>query len=353
MVICIRTTTLLALAVASVPLKADPVADFYKGKDLTIIVGSGPSGGYDTYSRALSRHLGKYMPGNPSVVVQNMPGAGGAVMMNHLANRANPDGTVIGSAFGQSLIEPVLDRGKFTKYDSRKLSWIANISGQVSACFTLNSVSKIRTLEDARKSEVLMSSTNAASPSTIGANILNMLAGAKFKVISGYSTPESTLAIERGEVEGMCIAYETLVTRHPDWTSGPVSNHKVSWLAVISDEEAPNLPGVPPATNFIQSEEDKDIIRILRRQLVMGRPYVAPEGVPQNRLKAIREAFFATMNDPVFRAEAARLEMIIDPSDHLAMEKLVADTYAMPARIIDRAVDLIEKAKLGEIQVAK
>jgi tripartite-type tricarboxylate transporter receptor subunit TctC len=266
-------------------------------------------------------------------------------MMNHLANKAKTDGTVIGSAFGQSLIEPVLDRGKVTKYDARKLNWVGNISGQVSACFTWKASSKVRTIEEARKSEVIMSATGTNNPSAIYANVFNMLMGTKFKVVTGYTTPESTLAIERGEADGSCLAYETLVARLPEWASGPVASHKVNWLAVVSDEEAPNLPGIPPATNFIKDEDDKQIIRILRRQLFMGRPYVAPEGVPADRLKAIRDGFMATMKDPGFMAEAEKLKMFIDPSDHKAMEKVIADTYAIPDAVIDKTNATVDRAK--------
>ena len=341
------SAALLGALIIPTTASAQSVAKFYNGKDVKLLVGSGAGGGYDTYARALARHMGKYIPGKPNIVVQNMPGAGGTVMMNHLANRAQKDGSVIGAAFGQSLIEPALDKGKVTKFDSRTVNWIGNTSGQVSACFTWKSSSKVKTIEDARKTETIMSATGSSNPSAIYANIFNMLMGTKFKVVTGYTTPESTLAIERGEADGSCLAYETLVARKPTWATGPLSNHKVNWLAVVDDKESPNLPGIPPVTKYLDNADDKTVIKVLRRQLLMGRPYVAPPGVPADRLTAIRTAFLATMKDPGFLAEARKLKMFVDPSDHKAMEKVVADTYAIPAAVINKVNKTIATAKLN------
>jgi tripartite-type tricarboxylate transporter receptor subunit TctC len=332
----------------SVGQAADPVIDFYKGKSLVITVGSDAGGGYDLYTRTLARHLGKHIPGNPNIVVKNMPGSGGTVMLNYLSVKAVADGAEIGAPYGASLIEPVLDKGKVTKYDSRKLNWVGNISGQVSACFTWKATSKVKTMEDARRIEAIMSATSANTPGAIGGVLFNLLAGTKFRVITGYSTAEKTLAIQRGEAEGTCQAYESLVTELPDWVRGPVVEHKVNWLAVMSDHESPNLKGVPPVTNYVAAEDDKQIVRIIERQLTMGRPYVAPSGVPADRLQAIRDGFMATMKDPDYLAEAKKQEMFVDPSDHVAMERLIDDTYAIPEAVISKALAMVDRAKSGE-----
>ena len=138
-----------------------------------------------------------------------------------------------------------------------------------------------------------------------------------------------------------------MVARKPTWATGPLSNHKVNWLAVVDDKESPNLPGIPPVTKYLDNKDDKTVIKVLRRQLLMGRPYVAPPGVPADRLAAIRTAYLATMKDPGFLAEARKLKMFVDPSDHKAMEKVVADTYAIPAAVINKVNETIATAKLN------
>ena len=319
-------------------VSAQSAAEFYKGKELSIIVGSGVGGGYDNYTRTLVRHWGRHIPGNPSIVVKNMPGAQGTVMMNYLVFKAKTDGTEIGAPFGQSVIEPVFDKGQITKYDSRKMHWLGNISSQSIGCFTWKQHSSVRTVEDARRVETIMASTGAINPTSIYANILNRAIGTKFKVVSGYSTSEATLVLERGEADGTCLSYATLVTEHPDW----VEQDKLNWLTVFANKPDPNLPGVPITSEFLRTDEDRQIFDVLISQLEMGRPYVAPPGVPADRVEALRTSFMETMKDPQYLAEAATAHQVVTPVDHTDMERLVAQTYAMPDRIIRKTAELIK-----------
>jgi tripartite-type tricarboxylate transporter receptor subunit TctC len=318
--------------------QAQSVADFYRGKELAIYVGSGVGGGYDNYTRILARHWGRHIPGTPSIVVKNMPGAQGTVMMNYLAFKGKTDGTEIGSPFGQSLIEPVFDKGQVTKYDSRKLKWIGNISSQSIGCFTWKARSSVKTIEDAKTKETIMASTGAINPTSIYANILNQTIGTKFKVVSGYSTSEATLVIERGEADGSCLSYATLVTEHPDWTA----EKKINWLIVFAEQPDPHLPGVPTTAQFLKAGDDRLINEVLISQLEMGRPFVAPEGVPADRVAALRESFMETMRDPQYLAEAEKTHQVVAPADHVAMEQLIARTYAVPDRIIQRTAALLK-----------
>ena len=215
--------TMLALALG--PASAQSVADFYKSHNPIILVGSDVGGGYDLYSRVLARYWSKHIPGSPNIVVENMPGANGVTMMNALVHTQPKDGTIIGSAFGANLTEPVVDKGKFTKYDSRQVNWIGNIAPQYNTCF-VGQNSKIKTLEDAMKNETLVSATGANSNSAIIAKVYNTLIGTKFKTIMGYSSGDALLAIERGEVDGTCLSYDTLVAAQPDM----VAKHLFNWL---------------------------------------------------------------------------------------------------------------------------
>jgi tripartite-type tricarboxylate transporter receptor subunit TctC len=328
------------LAFASGALAQQSVADFYKGKELILNIGSGVGGGYDTYARTLARHWGRHIPGNPNIVVKNMPGAQGSTMMNHLSVRAKTDGTEIGASFGQNLIEPVIDKGAVTKYDSRQMKWIGNISSQSMACFTWHT-SKVKTIEQAMEHETIMASTGAINPSAIYANIFNRMMGTKFKVITGYTTAESTLAIERGEADGSCLSYATLVTEHPDG----VHEKKVNWLAVVANKPDPNLPGIPTTTRFLKTEDDQKVVNVLISQLVMGRPFVAPPAIPADRLAALRSSFQAAMKDPAYLAEAEKQHQVVSPSGNEEMEKLVNDTYALPDDIIQKTVALIKGAE--------
>ncbi len=330
------TALLTALAV---PLAhAQSPADFYKGKDVILIIGSGVGGGYDTYSRVVARHWGRFIPGNPNIVVQNMPGAGGLTMLNYIANVAKGDGTVVGSAFANTVIEPVFDKGRATKYDSRKLNWIGSISPQNISCFTRKD-SPVKTLQDAQTKEAIIASTGN-SISSMTANVFNTMLGTKFKIVMGYSTSETFLAIERGEAEGSCHSSATLIVSHPDW----IKDKKINPIVVMSTKPDPLLPGAPPAIDFVKTDDDRKVVELIISQLAMGRPYVAPSGVPADRLAALRKSFFDTLKDPQFVAEATKQEMIIDPSDHTEMEQMIARTYAVDERIVAKAKALIDGA---------
>ena len=329
--------TALYVAVVNAASAQAPT-DFYKGKDLFLIIGSGVGGGYDTYSRVLARHWGRHIPGNPNIVVQNMPGAGGLTMLNHLANVAKADGSVVGSAFANTVIEPVFDKGKVTKYDSRKLNWIGSISPQSISCFTRKD-SPVKNIQDALAKESIIASTGN-SISAMTANVFNTMLGTKFKIVMGYTTAETFLAIERGEAEGSCHSSATLIVVHPDW----IKEHKINPIVIMSNKPDPLLPGAPPATDFVKTDDDRKVVELIISQLSMGRPYVAPPGVPADRMEALRTSFFDTMKDPQFIAEAQKQEMVIDPSDHVEMEKMINYTYTIDDRIVAKAKSLIDGA---------
>ena len=264
-----------------------------------------------------------------------MPGANGIVMMNHLVHAAAKDGTMIGSAFANNVTEPVVDQGKVTKYDSREVAWIGNVAPQINACFVRKD-SAAKTLEDVMRIETHISATGANSNSSVMAKFYNALLGTKFKVITGYSTAESILAIEHKEVDGTCVSYDNLLASNPNL----IENDLINWLIVLNTEPVAAIPHAPPASRFAKTDEDRQVIELLVARNLMGRPYVAAPGVPPDRLKALRESFMATMKDPDYLAETKKLKMAVDPADHVAMEKMVAGVYKIPQSTVERAVEL-------------
>jgi tripartite-type tricarboxylate transporter receptor subunit TctC len=327
-------TLLVSLAVP--PLAAaQSAADFYKGRAVTILVGSGAGGGYDTYSRVLAPYWANHIPGHPSIIIQNMPGANGVVMMNYLVNVAAKDGTIIGSPFAANVIEPLVDRGVATKYDPREVDWIGNIAPQYNACFVRKD-SAVQTIQDAMKTETRISGTGANSNSAVVGAVYNALLGTKFSVVSGYSAAEQILAIERKEVDGTCVSYGDLLASHPDM----IEKNLVTWLIVLNATPVSELPGVPAATQFARNDEDRQMLEFLAARNLLGRPYVVAKGVPDERVEALRASFMETMRDPAYLAETKRLRMEVDPVDHLAMEKVIADAYKIPAQTIDKVVQL-------------
>lgn len=328
----------LALAGLVSGANAQGVADFYRGKNVTILVGSGVGGGYDTYSRTLARYWGKFIPGNPNIIVQNMPGANGITMFNYLVTAAPKDGTVIGSPFAANVTEHVIDQGKVTKYDPREVKWIGNVAPQYNACFVRKD-SPVKTLEDAMKNEVLISATGANSNATVMANVYNTLIGTKFKTIMGYSSAEQILAIERKEVDGTCVSYDSLLASQPRL----IERDEITWLILLNSEPVPELPGTPPATKFAKSEEDRQMLELLIARNLLGRPYVLTKEVPNDRVEALRASFMAMMRDPDFLAETKKLRMAVNPSDHVAMEKMVAGVYKIPQNVVRKTMELTKE----------
>jgi tripartite-type tricarboxylate transporter receptor subunit TctC len=310
--------------------------DFYRGKSIYVVVGSGPGSGYDVYARSLVRYWAQHIPGDPTFVVQNMPGAGGVTMLNYVADVAKPDGTILGAGFANTVIEPVFDKGKVTKYDSRKLNWISSISPQTMGCFTWGT-SKVKTIEQAQTTPVIMAMTSNSISAT-SANIVNATLGTKFKIVMGYTSSEGRLAIERGEAEGTCLSSATIISEHPDW----MKEHKLNWLITISDKPDPLLPGTPIAADYVKTDEDKKVLSLIVSQLSMGRPYALPAGVPADRVEILRKSFMETMKDPAYLAEAKRLNMYVDPSDHTEMERMIDYTYSIPDDIVGKAEKLID-----------
>lgn len=316
--------------------KAQPVADFYKEKVLTILVGSGAGGGYDVYARTFARHYAAYVPGKPNIVVKNMPGAGGLRVTNYIAQKAPKDGSEIAASAGPMTTAPLIDKGDF-RFDPRTLEWIGSIGSVQTICFTWHT-SPIKTLAEARKQEVVVGAAGARTASATVPRIFNALVGTKFKVVGGYATDELRLAVERGETQGICgLAYSTVMASQPDW----ISERQINILAQFGLRKDPKMPNVPLATGFAASADAKRIMELILIRQEMGRPFVAPPNVPVERLAALRKAFDAAVVDPGFRSDAERAHLPVDPMGAAEMKALIAKAYRSSKDIVARTVKLL------------
>ena len=332
---------LLALLAAGAA-RADGVADFYAGRTVTLIVSSGVGGGYDAYGRALARHLGDHIPGSPHILVQNMPGAGSLTAVNYLVNIAAKDGTVISDSDSTMPLYPLL-QGQNAKFDPRRIRWIGSTAEQISLCVAW-AAGSFKTLDDAKRRPMRVSASGAATLRGIVPRLYNQVAGTRFEVVAGYSTSEVFLAVERGEVDGTCFTYDTLLAAKYEW----LEQKKIVILAQFGQHSAPGLESVPMALDRIADPEDRAAVDLILSAELMGRPYLAPPEIPAGRLAALRAAFDATMADPRFRADAEKARLLVSPLPGKDIEVLLQRAYAAPPAIIERARRLHERAVGGE-----
>ncbi len=327
-----------ASLVMQMPARADEVADFYRGKTFTMIVGYSAGGGYDLYARAISRHIGKHIPGNPTVIVNNMPGAGSVASANYLYAVAPKDGTVI-ATFSRGLpMEPLIGTAK-VQYDATKLTWIGSASNEVSVCAVMPRA-VVKNWADFLTKESTLGGEAAGSDPDTYALMVRGIFGAKLKIVTGYpGGNDMTLAAERGEVDGRCgWSWSSIKATRPDWVSGP---NKLSVLVQLGLERSADLPDVPSAYELAKTDADKAIIRLIVGRQVIARPFAAPPGIPPARRDALRKAFMETLSDPAFLAEAKAMSLEIAPVSGEDAAKLIADIYAAPREVIEQARSIL------------
>jgi tripartite-type tricarboxylate transporter receptor subunit TctC len=348
-----RITTFHALAALAALALAGPLLfaggahaqsaeQFYKGKNLRLVIPSGAGGGYDAYSRLLGRHIGDHIPGKPSVVAENMPGASGIRGTNYLYTVAPKDGTVMGSTYNNLIVEPLLGNTQAT-WDSRKFEWIGSITTQYNSCMVW-ATSPVKTIDDAKKQEVKVSTTGLAGNSAKTPLELNMLLGTKFKVISGYSTTDMRLAVERGEVDGICgLSYDTYEAANPDW----LEHKRIRFILQTGAKPNPKIADVPLLTDLIKDPKQKQALQVLGVGEEVGRPHMFPPGVPKYLVTALRTAFNDTMKDPKFLDDAKRMHIEPDPMTGEQCEAAIVDAYKAPKDVVALAAKLWPVATPG------
>jgi tripartite-type tricarboxylate transporter receptor subunit TctC len=325
----------LALLVASSSASAQSVAEFYRAHPIAMIVASGAGGGYDVYGRVLASYYGRHIPGNPPIVVQNMDLASGLEATNYVANKAARDGSVILATFNSLLTQPMFDNNN-VRYDVLKMTWIGNIAKSIAICETWRA-SPVKTLEQARSREALMGATGATGNNAVFPRVLNQLAGTRMKTILGYSSSGVFLAVERGEIDGVCgTGYAAIMASKPDW----LLERKINILSQFGLKRAAEMPDVPMAVDFVSNPDDRKIFELMAYPQEMGRPIGGPPGMPPDRLQALRRGFDATMKDADFLAAAKKAHLDVDPMTGEAMVELLEKAYATPKDVVARYVSL-------------
>lgn len=342
-----RVATAVVMAVATVCAAATiaRAADgFYQGKEVRLLIGTPVGGGYDTYGRFFARHLPRFLPGSPNVVAQNMPGAAGVTMANHLYHQAPKDGTVVGSGAG-SIATAGLFGASGARYDARRFTWIGSLNSEVGLVISWHD-SPVKTAADLFTTELITGGSGHTDGNVIFPNTMNNVLGTKFKVIPGYKgTANIALALERGEVKGMgSWHYSSIMSSKPDW----LAERKVNVLVQLALKPHPKVPGVPTVVDLAKTDEQRAIIELVFAQQDMGRPFFAPPDVPAARVADLRGAFDAMVRDAQVLREAEERQFEINqPMAGAAMLQLVERLHAMPKAAIDKAGDVIQRSSSG------
>jgi tripartite-type tricarboxylate transporter receptor subunit TctC len=314
---------------------AQSVADFYRGKTITCYIGYGVGGGYDLFARTISRHMSRHIPGNPTILPVNMPGASSMVLGNHLAKRAPQDGTAFG-AVNSALLFDTLFAGAESKaqFHGPELTMIGNAVSSAAVLVAWHTTG-IKTIDDLRSKPLIV-----GAPSRTGDTYLlplamkNTLGLDKLKLITGYpGTREIAIALERGEITGRVWDMEGIKAARPDW----LRDNKLNIVAQLAPQKMPEVPAqVPLVKDYVPNDDDKKVLDVIFVSTILARPYIAPPGVPAARIRALRDAFMATMKDPEFLAEIQKLQLNIEPTTGEEMERVVREAYALPQAIVQK-----------------
>ena len=328
-----------ALCVSVTAAHAQSVEDFYKNKSISLVVGFSVGGGYDLYARHLARHMGKHIPGKPSIVPQNMAGAGSLRAANFIYTAAPKDGTAFGTFSRTTGINPLLESG--ATFDGTKFTWLGSVTDDTSLCITWHT-SPVKTWKDFLEKPVTLGGQGPSSEPDIFARLYKNVFGAPIKLVAGYpGTNEIMLAMERGEVDGLCgLSWSTIKGRHAAW----LKDKKINLLVQAAFRKEPEIgPDVPLVMEQAKSAEQTQILKLILAAQEMARPFAAPPDIPADRKSALIAAFDATMKDPEFLAEAKKLNLDVAPVGATALDKLLAELYATPKDVVKKASEAITK----------
>jgi tripartite-type tricarboxylate transporter receptor subunit TctC len=313
--------------------RADSVADFYRGRTVEVYVGYSTGGGYDIYARMLARHMGRFIPGNPTLLPKNMEGAGSLRLANWLANAAPRDGTAFGTIGRGTAFDPVLGQPG-AQFVAGDLSWIGSMNNEVSICASW-ATSGVASFEDLLTKELLVGAVSNNDDTGQFAKVMNTVLGTKLKIVAGYpGGNDVVLAMERGEVQGRCgWSWSSVLAARMSWWK----EKKINILVQLALTKHPDLPDVPLVTDLATNDAQRQMLRMIFARQVMGRPFVAPPGVPKERVAALRKAFMDTLADPDFLADCAKAKLEIAPVPGDKVEALVKEIYATPAEVAKQA----------------
>jgi tripartite-type tricarboxylate transporter receptor subunit TctC len=317
--------------------QAQDAAAFFKGRNVNMEIGYSAGGGYDVYARMIARFMGKHIPGAPAVIPKNMQGAGSLRLANWIYTAAPKDGTEIGTIGRGIAFDPLLGN-KNAQFDAGKFTWLGSATNEVSVCVAWEG-SGITKFDDLYTKTLAVGGTGGGADTDVFPQILNAVLGTKMKLISGYPGGNDVgLAMERGEVQGRCgWSWSSVQATHKDW----ITQKKIVVLVQLALSKHSDLPDVPLVTDLAKTDEQRQILKLIFARQVMGRPYLAPPGVPKERVEVLRQAFLDTMKDKEFLAEADTAQLEINPVTGPAIEKLLQEVYQTPADIAAKAAAVL------------
>jgi len=324
-----------AFAILSAPSALAQTSPSLAGRTVQVIVGFGPGGGFDIWGRLVARHIGRHLPGNPTVVVQNMPGAGGFIAANNIYNVAAKDGTAMALVASSTPLGPIFGAAG-ARFDSTRFTWLGTPTIDTNTCVALNSPQvRVKTLNDLYENELVVGGTGPGAGTYAWPKGLSGLLGMKFKVIGGFPSASNVLlAMERGEVEGVCVT--GLVNLRPDW----IANKTVNVLFQGGAASSTSLKGVPFVADLAKTPEQRAAIEFLYAGENIGRPFFAPPDMPADRANMLQDAFMATMRDPEFLADAKKQKLDVEPRDGAHITEVIRKAFATPKSIVDQVAAL-------------
>jgi hypothetical protein len=320
------------------PASAQTPADFFKGKTIEVYIGTSPGGGYDLYSRILSRHMGRHVPGNPTLVPKNMTGGGGIRLANYLYNAAPKDGSVFGT-FNRGIgFEPLLGN-KTAQFDATRFNWLGSTNDEVSICVAWHTTG-VQRWQQVLDRELVVGASGVGADTYQYPKVVNGVLGTKFKIVTGYrGGNDIDLAMERLEVQGRCSwSWSSVKATHPSW----LPEKRFNILFQMGLSRHPELPDTPLIMDLAKADEDRAIFKLIFGRQVMAWPFALPPDVPQDRVETLRQAFNATMHDQEFLADAAKAKFEIRPVSGLAIQKLVQEIYGTPTPIVRKTMELLQ-----------
>lgn len=324
----------LSLGVLTISANAQSPEEFYSGNTVRVLVGYSAGGGYDAYGRLLARYIGNYIPGNPDIVVENMPGAGSLTLANHLANVAPRDGTVIGLVDRGVAVLPLLSTSP-VQYDSETFSWLGSLTNDVYVCFAWHEsgIDDWADVMDGSR-QIIMGGNGPDANNERTPRMMANLLGADIRIISGYpGSAEVNIAMEQGEVDGMCGSWGSVLRQRADW----LEDNRINLLVQFGNEPAPGLEDVPLIYDFIEEPEDAQVIALIMSHLEAAYPFITPPDVPEDRLAVLEQAFLDAAADPALRAEAERTFMEINPISGSELAEFIGGIYETSPEVVERA----------------
>ena len=326
------------LAAAAGAAGAEPVADFYRGRTLTLLVGFPPGGGYDTNIRMLGRHMGRFIPGEPTVTISNMPGAGSLTSANYLFRSAPADGSVLGMFSSSSAMEAILGN-KAALFDPLKFSWIGSMSQDVAFCGIWQGPGAPKSFDDMLKVESIIGGGGQAAITYQHPMVLKNVLGAKLTVVTGYAgTRDINLAMNRGEVNGSCGLFTSSITSQ--WAN-EVKTGQLKLVIQMGPKKTDMFGEIPSVFDYVRNDEQRAILDVHFKQLLLARPLAGPPDIPQDRLEALQKAFFQTLDDPKFQADAQRTGVEVDPVTPTQIRELLQSFAVMPGTLRAKALEVM------------